>query len=216
MTESERDADFSKLGSVKEPADEGNNGPMPGSPEPEVAPPTTAELQRLTQQNEQLRKDSDEHREKYLRALADFENFKKRSIKERSDLLKYAGEKVLYDLLDIADNFERALASQDADAAALRTGVEMIQKQLLDILRKHEVRAEPAQGSQFDPVKHEALSQMQVDDAAPGTVMQEFRKAYLYKDKLLRTAQVVVAAKPEQRQPEDSGASSENADKSEG
>ena len=135
---------------------------------------------------------SKENHELYLRALADFENFKKRSIKERSDLIKYQGERIFQDLLEVTDNFERALEVEDSQEGDFKTGIEMILKQFNALLAKFEVRAESALGANFDPTKHSALSQVEDDSAEPGTVLSELKKAYYYKDKLLRAAEVVV------------------------
>lgn len=139
-----------------------------------------------------------EAQEKYLRALADFENFKKRSMKERSDLLKYQGERVFIDLLEVADNLDRALEAANSyelteDGQKLREGVELIQRMFLQVLKKWEVRGEGAVGEPFDPQKHEAISQMPSAEFAPGVVMNELEKTYFYKEKLIRPGKVVVA-----------------------
>jgi molecular chaperone GrpE len=142
----------------------------------------------------QLEVELSQQRESYLRALADFENYKKRAIKERSELIRYQGERVFVDLLDVVDNIERALASAGGEGTAFRTGVELIAKMFTELLTKHEVRPVSAIGKDFDPQKHEAINQIEVDDAKPGTVLSELRKAYFYRDRLLRTGQVVLAA----------------------
>lgn len=139
-----------------------------------------------------------EAQEKYLRALADFENFKKRSMKERSDLLKYQGERVFIDLLEVVDNLDRALEAANSyelteDGKKLREGVELIQRMFLQVLKKWEVRGEGAVGDPFDPQKHEAISQMPSAEFAPGMVMNELEKTYFYKEKLIRPGKVVVA-----------------------
>lgn len=154
-----------------------------------------------------LRKEADDFKDKYLRSLAEFENYRKRALKERSDLLKYEGERILQDTLEVVDNFELALQHADGDPAKFKTGIEMIYKLLLGVLTKREVRSEPSVGKDFDPTKHEALSKIPVNDAKPGTVLNEMKKAYFFKDKLLRPAQVVVAAEPvKNEQQADAGA----------
>ncbi|RMD88156.1 MAG: nucleotide exchange factor GrpE [Candidatus Dadabacteria bacterium] len=145
----------------------------------------------------ELEKEVLEHKENYLRALADLENYKKRAIRERADLIKYSGEKVLFDLLEIVDNMERALESSEADPESLREGVSMIYQMLKDLLEKHEVRGESAVGKRFDPEIHNALSQVPAEQNEPGTVVGELKKPYFFKDKLLREGQVVVAVKEE-------------------
>ncbi len=144
-----------------------------------------------------------ENHEKYLRALADFDNFKKRSIKERSELIKYGSEALALDLLEVVDNFERALASANGEKSPLKDGVEMIYKQLNDLLSKHGVRGESSLGKPFDPQMHQAISQAPAGDYPSGTVCSELKKAYFLKDRLIRVGQVVVASS-------DSGNSSES------
>lgn len=144
-----------------------------------------------------LKKELEDYKDKYLRSLAEFENFKKRSIKERSELLKYQGERVFCDILEVADNLELAVQFSDSDSEKLRDGVRMIQKMLSDILSRWEVRAESGLGGDFDPNKHQAISKAITSEAKPGTITSELRKAYFYKDKLLRPGEVVVAAAPE-------------------
>lgn len=141
-----------------------------------------------------MQAEAKENHERYLRALADFDNYKKRAIKERSELLKYQGENLAADLLEVVDNFERALATEGGDVASVKSGVEMIYKQLMDLLSKHGVRGESSIGKPFDPQIHQAISQAPAADFAAGTVCSELKKAYFIKDKLIRVGQVVVAS----------------------
>jgi len=135
-----------------------------------------------------------EYKNKYLRALADFENFKKRSIAERSNIRKYEGEAVFRDLINIADNFEFAINAQDvSDLNSYKQGVEMIYKMLLDLLTKWDVKQESALGQTFDPNIHSALSQQESAEHSSNEIIAEIKKAYVFKDKLLRPAEVVVA-----------------------
>ncbi len=138
--------------------------------------------------------EAEEHKDRYLRALADLENTKKRAIKDRADLLKYQGDRIFSELLQVVDNMELALQHAESDPATLKEGVQLIYKLLTDTLGKWEVRSESALGKQFDPSRHSALSQVPTDEEKPGTILNEFRKAYFYKDKLLRPGEVVVAS----------------------
>jgi len=157
------------------------------------------QVKELESQVEALKREVEENREKYLRALAELENYRKRALRERSDYLKYQGEPILLDILPVVDNLERALQHKDADPEKLRAGIELIYKMLTDVLAKWEVHGESSIGREFDPKIHSAISRVAVDDAAPGTIISELKKLYFYKDKLLRAAEVVVAAeKPEQ------------------
>jgi molecular chaperone GrpE len=136
--------------------------------------------------------------------LAEFENYKKRSLRERADLLKYQGDRVFQEFLPIVDNLELALyhsgKGQQSNAGSsdkLFSGVELIHKMFLDLLGKSGVTAIVSLGKDFDPALHSAISKIQSADAKPGTVINELRKGYMYKDKLLRASEVVVAAAPD-------------------
>lgn len=146
-----------------------------------------------------LKADLASEKDQHLRTLAEFDNFRKRAIKERSELLKYQGEKAFQDLLDIQDNFELALKHADADPANLKQGVALIHKLFVEFFKKWEIKAESAVGQEFDPSKHSAISRVESKDARPGTVINELKKAYFYKDKLLRPAEVVVAASTQEQ-----------------
>ncbi|MGI6680373.1 MAG: nucleotide exchange factor GrpE [Bdellovibrionota bacterium] len=147
----------------------------------------------------ELKKSLEESKEKYLMALADLENYKKRSSKERADLLKYQGEPILVDLLEVLDNLDRALEHTYAKGEAsvsedICSGVKMIHKQFLDVLAKWGVKSENSVGEMFDPTKHNALSRVPAKDAKVNEIISEFKKLYYYKDKILRHAQVVVCS----------------------
>lgn len=157
------------------------------------APDNSSCAEASSEEVRKLRAEVEESKDKYLRALADMENYKKRALKERSELLKYQGERMVLDLLEVLDNMELALSHSNADPAKLKAGLELIHKGFVDVLGRWEIRAVSALGKEFDPVQHQALSKITVDDAKPGTVINEFKKAYFYKDKLLRPADVVVA-----------------------
>ena len=144
-----------------------------------------------------LKSEVDGYQQKYLRALADLDNFRKRAQKEKSDLLKYQGEKILVDIVDVLDNLELALDHKGAEIESLRTGVEMIHQQFIDALGRWGVRAETAVGGKFDPNRQNAINRVPTPDAEPGSVVAELKKTYFYKDKLLRVGEVVVAAEAE-------------------
>lgn len=153
---------------------------------------------KLEEEIKDLKKSSADIKEKYLMALADLENYKKRSSKERADLLKYQGESILVDILEVIDNLDRALehASQDnASSDDICSGVKMIHKQFIDVLGKWGVKSESSVGKMFDPEKHNALSRVPDPNAKANEIISEFKKLYYYKDKILRHAQVVVCSK---------------------
>ena len=134
-------------------------------------------------------------RNDYLYLRAEFDNYKKNAIKERSDLLKYGGERLAYDLLNILDVFEKAL-KMDVNAtnfAAFKEGIQLTAVEFKKTLEKHGIHEIPSLGSTFDPNLHEALSQFPTKDKKDDTIIELFRKGYKYHDKVLRHSQVVVA-----------------------
>jgi molecular chaperone GrpE len=139
-------------------------------------------------------------RERMLRIAADFDNWKKRSRKELADSEARARENVLRDLLEIIDNLERATSSlaggEEADAKAVREGVELVLRQFRSKLERYQVKPVESVGQPFDPRIHEAISQKPSPEVKPGSIVQEFQKGYFIGDKLLRPAMVVVATAP--------------------
>ncbi len=146
---------------------------------------------------EVLTKDLAEAKDRYIRLMADFENFKKRALKEQSELLKYQGERLVVDLLEVLDNLELALTYSSAEYEKLKAGLDMIHKIFVERLGRWEIRGEASVGAEFDPKKHAAISRVPGSDAKPGTVVGELKKPYFYKDKLIRVGEVVVAASVE-------------------
>lgn len=132
---------------------------------------------------------------KLLRTLADFDNFRRRMRQEHEDLQKFAARKVLEGLLPVVDNFERALAAfENKDAGEdLKTGIEMVYRQLQSVLSAQGVCAMEAIGQPFDPQVHEAVMQEAVAGQAAGVVLQELQKGYMLHDKVLRPAMVKVS-----------------------
>jgi len=138
----------------------------------------------------------------YLYLAADFENFRKNAIKERSELVKFGNERLLRDLLDVVDNLERALAADTGKESkeSLSSGVQMIHSELQSLLQRYGVTAMDSLGKPFDPNTHEALSSEPTNKIPPGHITQVFKKAYKYHDRLLRPAQVVVASELPQQE----------------
>jgi len=143
---------------------------------------------------------ADEHWDRLLRTTADFDNFKKRAAREKQDAIKYANESLLQKLIPILDNFEMAQSATQAaqtDAAqSLQTGVNMIYQQLKNALSEAGLEELDATSKTFDPNFHEAVSQQETNDLPEGQVVQQLRKGYKFRDRLLRPASVVVAKKP--------------------
>lgn len=147
----------------------------------------------------QLQSQLAEAQERYVRLYADFENFKKRSTRERDDIRRAAVEGVIGRFLPVLDNFEMAMAAARLPATTLETlraGVEMIHGQLRGALTEFGVEEIDAAGKPFDPSIHEAVSQQETADVPEGQVVQQVRKGYRLRERLLRPASVVVARPP--------------------
>jgi molecular chaperone GrpE len=143
---------------------------------------------------ETLQREKDALQDRLLRTAAEFDNYRKRMDRERRELSEYAAADVLKDVLPILDNFERALqAPAGPEAEAFRKGVELIHKQMLDLLRKRGVTPIEALGADFDPNFHQAVIHEASDQHREGEVMQELQRGYLLGDRLLRPAMVKVA-----------------------
>jgi molecular chaperone GrpE len=129
-----------------------------------------------------------------LRALADIENVRRRSRQEREEVAQFGNQDLLRDLLPILDNFERAAVADNATVESMREGVDLILRQMQDALKKHGVEAVPGVGQPFDAQLHEAIMRAEPTEAFPaGTVVDELRKGYLLRGRLLRPSMVKVA-----------------------
>lgn len=141
-----------------------------------------------------------EHWEQLVRLAADFENYKKRAAREKQDAIKYANEALLSKLVGVLDNFDMAVSaaanSDDPAVKSLQTGVNMILAQLRNALAEFGLEEIDATGRPFDPNLHEAISQQERADLAEGQVVQQTRKGFKLRDRLLRPASVIVSRKP--------------------
>ena len=143
---------------------------------------------------DELRRERDALQDRLLRTAAEFDNYRKRMDRERRDLSEYAAADLVGELLPILDNFERALqAPPGGEVESLRRGVELIHKQMLDLLRKRGVKPIEALGADFDPNVHEAVIHEASDAHREGEVMQELQRGYRLGERLLRPAMVKVA-----------------------
>jgi molecular chaperone GrpE len=144
---------------------------------------------------ERLESELDELRDIHLRKLAEFDNYRKRTERERVEITLRANEELVRELLPVLDNFDRALEhSSDADAGAFREGVMMIAKQLWDTLERQGVRVIDPIGQPFSPEFHEAVHRIDDESLEPGTVASVLNKGYLYNGRLVRPAMVGVVA----------------------
>ena len=139
-----------------------------------------------------------ENWDRLLRLQADFENSRKRLEREKQDFLRFANEGMILELLNILDDLERAVELAEAkheDFPAFLKGVEMILAHLYDMLKEHGVKAIEAKDKAFDPNFHEALTQVENNDVAEHTIVEEMQKGYVLNDKVIRTAKVKVSKK---------------------
>jgi molecular chaperone GrpE len=138
---------------------------------------------------------AEEHYDHLLRLQADFDNYRKRSQKEKTELIKYASERIVADLLPVLDNFERAAcaAKVNPDIAAFSQGVDMIFRQLQAALSKEGLKAMDAVGQPFDPNLHEAVLRVESEEHPENTVVEELQKGYYLKEKVLRPCMVKVS-----------------------
>ena len=143
---------------------------------------------------------ADENWERYVRTVADLENFKKRAARERHEGIKFANESLLQELIPVLDNFDMALtasrSSQANSPKPLQAGITMIHQQLKKVLVDAGLEEVDALGKTFDPNLHEAVSQQETNDAPEGQVVQQLRKGYKLRDRLIRPATVIVAKQP--------------------
>jgi molecular chaperone GrpE len=157
-------------------------------------------IAKLQAQIDALLADKSALYDKLIRGQAEFENYRKRTERERAELYQHGRDDVLLQFLPVVDNFERALSSletSEGDAEALRHGVELIHKQFKDALSKFGLEAVEAVGQTFDPHVHEAVTTEATDKHKENTVIQEFQRGYKIGDRLLRPAKVKVASTPE-------------------
>ena len=140
---------------------------------------------------------ADTNMDSYLRSQAEMENMKKRFQKDKQDLIKYGNETLTKQLLPVADNLEKALdhSKDEKSIEALREGVDLTLKGLINVLEKAGVEVVEAVGAPFDPNFHEAVSEQADGRAAPGTVLKELQKGYLLNQRLIRPAMVIVNKK---------------------
>lgn len=171
---------------------EENNSQSTKTSNTEPTTDLTSDVQKLQEQAEKFKND-------YLYLRAEFENYKRNAIKERSELMKYGGERFIRDLLDVVDNFERALEVQITaeNFVTFKQGIEMTSQELKSLLQRHSITEVPSQGAPFDPMVHEALGAEPTNQVEPGHIFRVFKKPYKLHDKLIRTGQVVVAKKSE-------------------
>jgi molecular chaperone GrpE len=170
-------------------------GPQ-GAQEGALAPPAPERVAHLQQELAAAQAAAQELHDKYLRALADLDNFRRRARDERGNAVRDGEAAILLEVLPVLDNFARAMAAarEANDAQALMDGVKMSYDQLHAALARKGVRPIAAAGKQFDPRYHDAVGQAPTAEQPEGTVMVEVQTGYLHGDRVLRPARVIVAA----------------------
>jgi molecular chaperone GrpE len=150
--------------------------------------------EKMAEQLDEKTREAAENYDKWLRLMAEFDNFKKRTQKEKADLMKFSNESLLRAILPILDNLERAIdhGKGSKENTSLLEGLDITLRQFLNTLERFGVRPLSAKGEVFDPEKHEAVSQ-QESDQEPNRVISEIEKGYVYHERLLRPARVIVS-----------------------
>jgi len=167
----------------------------PGDGEDLPAVTIEGELQALTAERDRLAAEKDDYYDRLLRKQAEFENLRRRTERDRSEFLQFAGMDLTRNLLPVLDDFERALKVESADQNYSK-GIELIYQRLWDIVKKMGVEPLDSKGKKFDPNLHEAVVRVETGEAEDQTVLEEFQRGYNFKGKLLRPALVKVAVRP--------------------
>jgi len=149
----------------------------------------------LTAERDQLAAEKADFKDRWLRTLADFDNFRRRAERDRSEYVQFAAMELVRDLIPILDDLRRAVQAETADKEYAK-GIELIDQRLLETLKKAGLEPIEAAGKPFDPNLHQAVDRAQSEELPDQTVLEEYQSGYNFKGKLLRPAMVKVAVKP--------------------
>ena len=175
------------------PPDDAAPEPESSSPPDETPPDDGVGADSKGAELEEVVRERDAHYDRLLRATAEFDNYRRRTERERRELIEQAAGDLLGDLLPVVDDLERALAADTQDGDAYRRGVEIIHKQLLDLMARRGVAPIKALGTDFDPTLHQAVMHEPSDSHRDGEVVEELRRGYTLRQRLLRPSMVKVA-----------------------
>lgn len=169
-------------------------------PNDDVSTRPEAEPAAAAGEVEALRRELQERQDRLLRALAETDNVRRRSQRDREEYVKYATESLLRDLVPVLDNFDRAVSAgrSAGDGAGVLEGVELIRRELLKVLERSGLTRYSAVGQRFDPTRHEAIARVVSADQAPDTVASETAPGYMLHGRVLRPALVAVTAAPDE------------------
>jgi molecular chaperone GrpE len=159
------------------------------------SPDPASQVTALTEERNRLAAENAELQDRLLRRQADFENYRRRAERDRSEFLQFAGMEFARAILPVLDDFERALKVESADGNFTR-GVELIYSRLFETLKKMGLEPMDTVGKEFDPNLHQAVDKVESEDAEDQTILDEFQRGYNFRGKLLRPAMVKVAVKP--------------------
>jgi molecular chaperone GrpE len=166
--------------------------------------PLAEEVARLRKELEEARAAEASAKERQIRALADYDNLRKRTEREKAEQQRHALAATLIEILPVLDNFDAALSAPEGAGGDFRAGVELIARQLTDILGRLGLSEVPAAGAKFDPHHHEAVAREESRELPHNSVARVLRKGYLLRDRLLRPAMVKVAVRPDGEPPPES------------
>ena len=167
-----------------------------GSADDAVEGGTSSEIDVLKAKLEEKEKEAAANYEKFVRAAAELDNYKKRAAKEKADTIKYGSEELIKDILPFMDSLDRAMDHTGSpDVEAFKDGIKLIQEQLLCCLKKHGVERIESSGTDFDPNYHEAMMQIHSDEHEENKIVNEIAKGYLLNGRLLRPSKVCVCKK---------------------
>lgn len=178
---------------AQEDAAEGSEEEAPEEAASEAAA-MQEEIEALKGQVEKLTGDLQEKKDRLLRLQADFDNFRRRSAKEREEISAVVTQNFCKDMLPLLDNFERAMAAETKDVEAFQKGVEMIFTQLQEVLKKNGLEQIEAVGQKFDPNFHQAVMRVEDPEKEDDTVAQELQKGYMVKGRVIRPSMVQVVS----------------------
>lgn len=187
-----------------------SEGAKEAAEELSIASDQTREIESLRTEIEKNSQQAKENHDKYVRLYAEFENYKKRIVKDQAEFLKFANERLIKDILPIIDNLERAVEhakepsegtkEEPQDIQGLLAGIELTIKQFKDLLGSIGVEEVKSVGEPFDPTKHEAVSHIETDKCDNNIIINEFQKGYLLNNRILRPAMVSVAKRLEKKE----------------
>ena len=168
------------------------------------APPSAEEFNRMKEELDSVKATHaqyEERSDRMLRTIADYENSKKRAERDKAEFFRYAIEGVIKEIILVVDSIERGIesAKESKDFDSLNEGIQLIHKQLGELLKKRDVTVIQAQGEPFDPNLHEAVMHIESDDVPENAVIEEFQRGYLLHDRVIRPSMVSVSrGKPEE------------------